>query len=37
LYEDVPEANGNPPKAKGKRKTVKKSPRKANKQEVKGT
>ena len=36
LYEDVPEANGNPPKAKGKRKTVKKSPRKAKKQRVKG-
>ena len=36
LYEDVPEANGTHPKAKGKRKTVKKSPRKANKQRVKG-
>ena len=36
LYEDVPEAIGNPPKAKGKRKTVKKSPRKAKTQRVKG-
>ena len=36
FYEDVPEANGTPPKAKGKRKTVKKSPRKAKKQRVKG-